>query len=411
MSKNWTVRAEKLGKQFAITAGRNTHSTLQERITSLVQRKAPAPTVEYIWALRNLAFEVEQGEAVGIIGHNGAGKSTLLKILAGITEPSEGEAWVRGRVASLLEVGTGFHPELSGRENVYLNGAILGMTRREINSKFDEIVAFAEFDKFIDTPIKRYSSGMTLRLAFAVAAHLEPEILLIDEVLAVGDAAFQKKCLDKMNDVTQQGRTILFVSHDLGAIQDLCPRTICISQGGMVADGRSSDVVKTYLQSLQTFQEQGDLTNLKRRSYMWGATIRWQRCQIINRDGQPTDTLLFGEPLRIQLQALADVSHQEISVGVRIDSQAGRPITHAISQYDGLTFSAEGDLSITSTITDAKLTPDSYWLSLTLYSGKRRVDHLEQVLRFTVSEAAVEGQGAFIGRSGHLLLPAKWSQS
>ena len=209
-------------------------------------RSAEASPREF-WALKDISFDVNQGEVVGIIGRNGAGKSTLLKILSEITEPTEGEIRIRGRVASLLEVGTGFHPELSGRENIFMNGAILGMTRAEILAKFDEIVAFAEVEKFIDTPIKRYSSGMQVRLAFAVAAHLEPEILLVDEVLAVGDIAFQKKCLGKMGDVTKEGRTVLFVSHNMGAVSKLCPRTIWLNSGSVVKDEKTAEVVSEYV--------------------------------------------------------------------------------------------------------------------------------------------------------------------
>jgi lipopolysaccharide transport system ATP-binding protein len=200
-----------------------------------------------IWALKDINFDVNQGEVIGIIGRNGAGKSTLLKVLSQITEPTEGEAHIRGRIASLLEVGTGFHPELTGRENIYLNGAILGMTRAEIKSKFDAIVAFAELEKFIDTPVKRYSSGMYVRLAFAVAAHLEPEILLVDEVLAVGDAEFQTKCLGKMGEVAKEGRTILFVSHNMQAVQSLCGTALQFEAGKIVALADSRTVVSHYL--------------------------------------------------------------------------------------------------------------------------------------------------------------------
>ncbi|MBA7671962.1 Vitamin B12 import ATP-binding protein BtuD [subsurface metagenome] len=203
------------------------------------------------WALKDISFDVQQGEVVGIIGRNGAGKSTLLKILSQITEPTEGEIRIRGRVASLLEIGTGFHPELSGRENAYMNGAILGMTKAEIDAKFDEIVAFAEVEKFIDTPIKRYSSGMQVRLAFAVAAHLEPEILVVDEVLAVGDAAFQKKCLGKMGDVAGEGRTVLFVSHNMAAIQTLCTKAIYLDAGRVISMGDVDEQVGVYLNELQ----------------------------------------------------------------------------------------------------------------------------------------------------------------
>jgi lipopolysaccharide transport system ATP-binding protein len=205
--------------------------------------------MEEVWALKDVSFEIRRGEAVGIIGRNGAGKSTLLKILSRITEPSTGRVTIKGRVASLLEVGTGFHPELSGRENIYLNGTILGMTRAEIKYKFDEIVAFAEVEKYLDTPVKRYSSGMYVRLAFAVAAHLEPEILVVDEVLAVGDAEFQKKCLGKMGDVAQKGRTVLFVSHNMAAVQSLCKKALQLESGHIVQTGDSKSVVSTYLAS------------------------------------------------------------------------------------------------------------------------------------------------------------------
>lgn len=206
---------------------------------------------EYIWALKDVSFTVKRGEIVGIIGRNGAGKTTLLKVLSRITEPTSGQAIMRGRVSSLLEVGTGFHPELTGRENIYLNGAILGMRKSEIDRKFDEIVAFAEVEKFIDTPVKRYSSGMYVRLAFAVAAHLEPEILLVDEVLAVGDFAFQKKCLGKMGDVAKEGRTVLFVSHNMAATQNLCQRAILLDLGRIKMEGKVMDVVNKYVSSLE----------------------------------------------------------------------------------------------------------------------------------------------------------------
>ena len=207
---------------------------------------------EKIWALKDISFEVQPGEVVGIIGRNGAGKSTLLKVLSRITEPTEGRVVTRGRVASLLEVGTGFHPELTGRENIFLNGAILGMKRAEIQSKFDDIAAFAEIDKFLDTPVKRYSSGMYVRLAFAVAAHLEPEILVVDEVLAVGDAQFQKKCLGKMSEVAGQGRTVLFVSHNMTAIRRLCERAVLLDQGVVVNIGQVDEVVSTYMDTIDT---------------------------------------------------------------------------------------------------------------------------------------------------------------
>ena len=227
----------------------NNARNLARKTRDMFQGKAivQGDEVEEFWALKDINFEIKQGDRVGIIGRNGAGKSTLLKILSRITEPTTGRIAINGRVASLLEVGTGFHPELSGRENIFLNGAILGMSRTEIQSKFDEIVEFAEVEKFLDTPVKRYSSGMYVRLAFAVAAHLEPEILIVDEALAVGDAQFQKKCLGKMEDVSSQGRTVLFVSHNMGALLNLCTKAILLNHGKMVSQGQADSIVKQYI--------------------------------------------------------------------------------------------------------------------------------------------------------------------
>jgi homopolymeric O-antigen transport system ATP-binding protein len=248
------LRTEHLGKRYRTGTMRAPYGRLSESVSNAVRsavRRSPQARVgsSLVWALRDISLEVEQGEVVGIIGRNGAGKTTLLKILAGITEPTEGRAGINGRVGSLLEVGTGFHPELTGRENILLNGAILGMRRREILRKFDDIVEFAETGAFLDTPVKRYSSGMYVRLAFAVAAHLEPEILIVDEVLAVGDAAFQKRCLGKIGDVAKAGRTVLFVSHNMTAINQLCPRTVLLSDGKLAEDGPTMSVIAAYLRS------------------------------------------------------------------------------------------------------------------------------------------------------------------
>jgi lipopolysaccharide transport system ATP-binding protein len=254
------VHVNHIGKRYVIGQQVERYRTLRDTLTDTI--KAPmrrvrtglqrsgamsASSENTIWALKDISFEVQSGEAVGIIGHNGAGKSTLLKVLSRITEPTQGYADVHGRIGALLEVGSGFHPELTGRENTYLNGAILGMGKAEINRKFDEIVAFSEVEKFIDTPVKHYSSGMQMRLAFAVAAHLEPEILVIDEVLAVGDASFQRKCLGKMEDVAQHGRTVLFVSHNMPAITRLCSRAILLKDGQVIENGSANDVVAAYL--------------------------------------------------------------------------------------------------------------------------------------------------------------------
>jgi lipopolysaccharide transport system ATP-binding protein len=249
------IRVEGLGNQYVIGSRDGGQETFREMLTSsfvapfrrLRRLRGEVAPEERFWALRDVSFEVGEGEIVGVIGRNGAGKSTLLKILSRITEPTEGRVEIRGRVASLLEVGTGFHPELTGRENVYLNGAILGMSRAEIDRKFDEIVAFAEIDQFLDTPVKRYSSGMAVRLAFAVAAHLEPEILVVDEVLAVGDAEFQRKCLNLIENKTASGRTVIFVSHNMDSIKKLCRRALYLKKGRAVCDGQSEETIATYL--------------------------------------------------------------------------------------------------------------------------------------------------------------------
>ncbi|MBU5636463.1 ABC transporter ATP-binding protein [Geomonas sp. Red69] len=267
---SYAIKVENLSKKYLIRhqGGGAGQAALRDVLTEgarrlgkrlLGQKVAAAQYSEEFWALKDVSFQVGQGERIGIIGRNGAGKSSLLKILSRITEPSAGGVRLRGRVASLLEVGTGFHPELTGRENIFLNGAIMGMSRAEIRRKFDEIVAFAEVERFLDTPVKRYSSGMYVRLAFAVAAHLEPEILVVDEVLAVGDAAFQKKCLGKMQDVGREGRTVLFVSHNMRAIRQLCDRAILLSGGELIADGAAPQVIERYLRDTSATGEQGSL--------------------------------------------------------------------------------------------------------------------------------------------------------
>ena len=307
-----TIRAEKLGKEYYISGKAARYRTLRESVTDafaapfrragsfLRGERRDSGRRKAIWALRNVSFEIREGEVVGIIGRNGAGKSTLLKVLSRITAPSVGYGEIRGRIGSLLEVGTGFHPELSGRENIYLNGAILGMRRAEINRKFDEIVAFAEVDTFIDTPVKRYSSGMYLRLAFAVAAHLEPEILLVDEVLAVGDARFQKKCLNKMHEVGKEGRTVLFVSHNMSAITRLCQRTILLDEGGVLADGPSDRVVSTYLNTGHGTMAAREWPDPSKAPS--GDIARLRAVRIRAEDGQIMDAVDIRRPVRVEME-------------------------------------------------------------------------------------------------------------
>ena len=315
---NIGIRVENLSKRYTLGLARQRYRTLRDEIAdsvrSLFHRNGRSHREEdTFWALRNISFDVKQGEVIGIIGRNGAGKSTLLKILSRITEPTEGRAKIRGRVSSLLEVGTGFHGELSGRENIYLNGAMLGMKKAEINRKFDEIVAFAEVEKFLDTPVKRYSSGMYVRLAFAVAAHLEPEILIVDEVLAVGDAAFQNKCLGKMGDVARKGRTVLFVSHNMLSVQSLCTRAIVLREGAITFNGTPEQAITEYLVSVDQLQSQA-LESRKNR--VGGEAFRFVSVEFLNSQSMaPADVLVSGQPVVIRIrfvnkttQVLRDVS-------------------------------------------------------------------------------------------------------
>jgi lipopolysaccharide transport system ATP-binding protein len=269
-----TISVENLGKEYVIGGREKGSETFREMIVSaaaapfrrLKGLSGNVASEERIWALKDVSFDVKEGEVVGIIGRNGAGKSTLLKVLSRITAPTEGRVKISGRVSSLLEVGTGFHPELTGRENIYLNGAILGMSREEIIRKFDDIIEFSGVEKFLDTPVKRYSSGMSVRLAFAVAAHLEPDILIVDEVLAVGDAEFQRKCLGKMDDVARSGRTVLFVSHNMPAVEGLCPRCLLLECGRVVDDGATVQVLSTYYRAQRaTERNVGDLISHRGR--------------------------------------------------------------------------------------------------------------------------------------------------
>ena len=284
------------------------------------------PASEDFWALKDVSFEVKQGEVVGIIGRNGAGKSTLLKVLSQITEPSEGRVTLRGRVASLLEVGTGFHPELTGRENIFLNGAILGMTRAEIKRKFDEIVAFAEVEKFLDTPVKRYSSGMYVRLAFAVAAHLEPEILIVDEVLAVGDAEFQKKCLGKMSEVAKGGRTVLFVSHQMAAVQRLCSRGILLTKGGVVIDGNVEAVIQKYLNTADTMA----VTLLRDRKDRKGnGRLRFHAVSMHDALGNEVPSPLCGKAASLRLHYDSDYPSEvhDVDMAFKLRNESGGTVT------------------------------------------------------------------------------------
>ena len=353
MSSELAIQARGLGKRYL----------LGERGRTPGRRNR-----EEIWALRDVAFEVERGSAVGVVGHNGAGKTTLLKILSRITAPTTGEVRITGQVGALLEVGTGFHPELSGRDNVYLNGAILGMGRREIKEKFDEIVAFAEVERFIDTPVKRYSSGMYVRLAFAVAAHLEPDILIVDEVLAVGDASFQRKCLGKMGEVSHEGRTVLFVSHNMAAVRSLTSRALWLDRGRVAADGPTGDIVSSYLASSIDEEVSGvvDLSeNSSRRTVgKWTAgRVRFTSVSLLGPDDEPW--LAFGEgaPLRVDMRFDVREPVRFLELYVRVKSTEGQRL---FSSFGGQLESVvePGSYRTICEIADNPLRPGKYVIEL-----------------------------------------------
>jgi lipopolysaccharide transport system ATP-binding protein len=314
------IKIENVSKRYQIGTERGSYQTLREAVSATVKSRFKRalghdrPADNVLWALKEITFDVKQGEVLGLIGHNGAGKSTLLKILSRITEPTEGRIELYGRIGSLLEVGTGFHPELTGRENVYLNGAILGMSREKIDSKFAEIVAFSEIEQFLDTPVKRYSSGMYVRLAFAVAAHMEPEVLLVDEVLSVGDLAFQNKCFNHMLGLKRSGMTILLVSHNMTSIQGVCERSIYLDHGNILAFGNTEDVIKEYRSKVrQREREQIDQYGTE------GSNLSILSFEMFGEDGQSRRSFQFGESvrIRIRLNASRRIEAPLINFGIR----------------------------------------------------------------------------------------------
>ena len=319
------IKVNHLGKKYTIGSSINAYRTLRETISERFSIRKQQPQTsevlpEYIWALKDVSFEVKKGEVLGIIGRNGAGKSTLLKVLSHVTEPTEGSVEIHGRVGSLLEVGTGFHPELTGRENIYLNGAILGMKKNDIENKFDGIISFAEIEKFIDTPVKRYSSGMYLRLAFAVAAHLEPEILVVDEVLAVGDAEFQRKCLGKMSDVAKQGRTVLFVSHNMSAILRLTEETLVIDKGNLLLRAPTTEAVDYYLSRglTQEGQHIWQPDEINQKSHFTPVAIR-----ILDRNGYILETVRSTEKFSIEIEYILQKPIKGLRVGIYLITSHG----------------------------------------------------------------------------------------
>ncbi|MCP6759280.1 MAG: polysaccharide ABC transporter ATP-binding protein [Fischerella sp. CENA71] len=392
------IRVENLGKKFIIAhqqdnSGRYRYKALRDVIAngakSLTKRlikpdtkKISNPTREEFWALKEISFEIKQGEAIGVIGRNGAGKSTLLKVLSRITEPTKGRITIKGRVASLLEVGTGFHPELTGRENIFLNGSVLGMSRVEIKKKFDEIVAFAEVEKFLDTPVKRYSSGMYVRLAFSVAAHLEPEILIVDEVLAVGDSAFQKKCLGKMGDVaTKEGRTVLFVSHSMQAIAQLTKRCILLSKGNIQFDGNTSKAVQLYLTGQKDDSEQAGYYQAPTNKT--GNYVAWAR--VHTSEGEAIQC--WGKPITFEFALNIEKPHESLSFSFQIVSALQQPVAIFWFFSDAPFRHEPGTHIFRCEIPKLRLYMGSY--TLTTWFSERRsetlLENLREICQFEVS--------------------------
>lgn len=387
---NLAIKVNQMGKMYRIGSAQESLGSLRDvvanafsapfkRAAGLLRGQAygAAGLDEEIWALDDVSFEVKHGEVVGIIGRNGAGKSTLLKILSRITEPTRGYVDIYGRVAALLEVGTGFHQELTGRENVYLNGAILGMSRREIDRKFDEIVDFSGVEKFIDTPVKHYSSGMGLRLGFAVAAHLEPEILVVDEVLAVGDAQFQKKCLGKMSDVASEGRTVLFVSHNMAAVSSLCQRGILIEAGKVTADGDVADVINAYQQSYTEFLKNANLRDNKSRR--GSGELKFTGVEYRNLDGETIFGPICGENAQIVLKyERYNTAISEVDVSIKVADMLGN---HKLLFTTMETLKRFGNLGeqgeFVCHIPRFPLKPGGYTLDLRLHYDKTLYDGMD----------------------------------
>jgi lipopolysaccharide transport system ATP-binding protein len=416
------IRVESLSKQYRIGGKQERYKTLRDTLTDaiaapfrragrLLRGQATGATElnETIWALKEISCEVKHGEVVGIIGRNGAGKSTLLKILSRITEPTEGYAEIHGRVGSLIEVGTGFHPELTGRENIYLNGAILGMKRAEINKKFDEIVAFAEMEKFIDTPVKHYSSGMYLRLAFAVAAHLEPEILLVDEVLAVGDVAFQSKCLGKMEDVAHQGRTVLFVSHNMAAIQNLCSSCQLLESGQLVQKGATAQVVAHYLQRSHAVLDSVRLA--ERVDRRGNGMMRFTEIRLCNKDGIAVNVGQTGEYLGIVLDyIMAKEASKPTVVRLGVANMHGQRLFVCLSrssQDRALHLPRHGQ--IVCHIPQLALLPGRYYVNLWCKIDEQMADEIHEAFAFDVVDGDFFGTGRLNPNDGgDMLVKHRW---
>lgn len=415
---NVAIRTEHLTKQYQIGAPVERYQTLRDSIANTARgalrpsRRGRDERSRQFRALEDISLDVERGEVVGVIGHNGAGKSTLLKILSRITEPSSGRAEIHGRVGSLLEVGTGFHPELTGRENIYLSGAILGMRRSEIERKLEEIVEFAGVAEFLETPMKHYSSGMYLRLAFAVAAHLEHEILLVDEVLAVGDALFQKKCLGRMGEVAQEGRTILLVSHSMAAISRLCRKTIVLRQGKLAFFGDTPDAIDAYVSSLPS-ASQADLTSRVDRQGTGRARIT--ELAALDRDGSPREVLQSGAAVTFALTYDAGTARslQNVLFEIKVSDEIGERLFTLSTFLTGESFDQLPASGVVYCSVPALLvTPGSYNITVIVYVNNELADHVIDAAQFTVIESDFFGSGKLVRKKtyGTFLMPHSWHQ-
>lgn len=418
------ISVENISKKYIISHQKQErHDTLRDalaegakslanKITHPFEAQKTDPTHEEFWALKDVSFNIKQGDRVGIIGRNGAGKSTLLKILSRITEPTSGKISIKGRVASLLEVGTGFHPELTGRENIFLNGAILGMSKIDIKNKFDEIVAFAEVERFLDTPVKRYSSGMYVRLAFAVAAHLEPEILIVDEVLAVGDAQFQKKCLGKLEDVGTEGRTVLFVSHNMVSIQKLCGSGILLRDGVVREAGSMNKVIESYLND-STSTEKVSVSELPRASHDYGLIARFINAWPVNSKGDRTTSFKLDENISFELEIKTFEKIDSLSIVAGLDTYMDYRITTVLSEETGMLLSSDKDavISINMGLPGLHLKPGSYSLTLGIRRNKSALDHVVKAINFEVSEISINHKSRDSWALGDVLTESVWHLS